>query len=178
VKNLINSRIYNNIGAGSDGVQITTINITGESVIFFGNTIYANGRDGVRIITGFATATIVNNLLVSNGGYGIRSVTKAGWGVPVFNCNAFYNNTSGPSYIAPLGPGSVNLTGDPFVNAAAGNFALNNTAGAGAAIRSQGYIGTSPAGTTVGFLSIGAAQVAAIVAAAFARLLTLMGVGS
>jgi hypothetical protein len=52
----------------------------------------------------------------------------------------------------------VTLTGDPFVNAAGGNFALNNTVGAGADCRAAGIPGAFPGGTTTGYLDIGAVQ--------------------
>lgn len=58
----------------------------------------------------------------------------------LLNC-AGYNNTSGNvnnSSAMFMNLNFVTLTGDPFVNAGADNFTLNNTAGAGAALRDAG----------------------------------------
>ena len=55
-----------------------------------------------------------------------------------------------------VGPGI--LTGDPFVDAANGNFQLNNTAGAGAACRAAGFPGTVPGLSAVGYADIGVYQ--------------------
>ena len=74
------------------------------------------------------------------------------------NC-ATYNNTSGAfSNAANRAVGSVILTADPFVNAAGGDFALNTTAGGGAACRNVGFPGVFPGGLTTGYADIGAAQ--------------------
>ena len=73
------------------------------------------------------------------------------------NC-ATYNNTSGASHFLDTNVGGVVLTADPFVNAAAGNFALNATAGGGAACRAAGVLGVFPGALSTGYLDIGAVQ--------------------
>ncbi len=60
------------------------------------------------------------------------------------------------------------LTADPFVNAAAGNFALNTTAGGGALLRAAGFPGVFPGALSTGYLDIGAVQSAGAGAFAFA----------
>jgi hypothetical protein len=79
--------------------------------------------------------------------------------------NAFYNSGDELTNIFPqagagdhVGGNSITLTDDPFVNAAGGNFALNNTAGAGAACRDAGYPGAMVDGTNIGHADIGAIQ--------------------
>lgn len=50
--------------------------------------------------------------------------------------NAMYNNTAGAINNAPTRAiGSITLTADPFVDAAGGDFNINNVAGGGADLR-------------------------------------------
>ncbi len=104
-----------------------------------------------------------NNLLVNNTGWGI-TVGNGGGNQTLIRNNAFYNNSSGQvtstAYTDVVG--SITLSGVPFVDAANGDFRLNNTAGAGAAARGSawspftqtqsGYAGT------LGYTDVGAAQ--------------------
>jgi hypothetical protein len=119
---------------------------------------HASGADG--------QTTAVNCLLVNNGVRGVvgvassSSTSTSGY---VLNC-AFYNNTSGQVTNVQTDNiiGSITLTGNPFVDAANGDFRLNNTAGAGAACRGAGYgtftqTAASYAGT-LGYPDVGAAQ--------------------
>jgi hypothetical protein len=76
----------------------------------------------------------------------------------MFRNNAFKSNSSGPRLNLGAQTGDVDLTADPFTNAAGGDFSLNNTAGGGALLRATGYPGVFPGGTTTGYLDIGAAQ--------------------
>lgn len=119
---------------------------------------YDNSGDGVALTGSYQSATLLNNILVSNGGYGIDFGTAQGWQAPVFNYNAFYSNTSGARNNVLAGANDVTLTGSPFTNGASGDFSLNNTAGAGAACRAVGYPGVFPGGLTTSYLDIGAAQ--------------------
>lgn len=59
---------------------------------------------------------------------------------------------------APSVIGFIALTSDPYVAAGSGNFALNTTAGGGAACRAAGIPGAFPGGTTTGYFDIGAVQ--------------------
>lgn len=149
--------VYNNTGASSDG-------IVGAYEFGVNNcTIYGNGRDGVRLTGGFPSIgyAITDNILVSNGGYGINFSTapvNAPQAYATIAYNAFYGNTSGSRNNVSTGTGDVTLTGDPFTNAGSGDFSLNNTSGAGAACRAAGFPGVFPGGTTTGYLDMGSVQ--------------------
>jgi hypothetical protein len=123
VTSIINCTFYNNVGNG----------------IWFEN----NG--------GVFRQVVLNNIFVNNQQFGISANV-----VPissfVIENNYFYNNTSGSinqisgSYFSS----NRNLTGDPFVDAANGNFALNSIAGAGLSVKNSfniygwpGYLNTS-----------------------------------
>jgi len=145
---------YNNSGASSDGFYISVRGI------FINCTSYGNGRDGLRSGTGAASYWL-NGLAEGNGGYGFGSDSAAGFNPVLVNC-AGYNNTSGnvntTAYPASLLVGFLTLTGSPFTNAGAADFSLNNTAGAGAAVRAVSYPATFLDGLTATYLDIGAAQ--------------------
>lgn len=148
---------YGNTGASSHGFSATSTaapNLTNCVA-------YGNGGDGLRLSNAQAVggAFARNCIFAANGGYGVNNSTgnqPTIWSAS--NRNAFWNNTSGARNALPAGANDVTLTGDPFVNAASGNFALNNTAGAGAACRAAGSPGPVAGGTTTGYLDIGVAQ--------------------
>jgi len=148
--------IANNSGASSDGISGIVLGVSIRNC-----TIYGNGRDGIRNTNPYANlgCVIQNNLLVSNGGYGLNlSAVRSSVSYPEFAYNAFYNNTSGARNNVLAGAGDVTLTADPFTNAAGGDFSLNTTAGGGAAARAVGFPGVFPGISTTGYLDIGAAQ--------------------
>lgn len=152
---IINCLIYANTGATSDGVKFD------YGTQIFRSTIYGNGRDGIRIDAFPGIFECMNNVITGNGGYGINSVTAPSGGNTVaglIGYNAFHNNTSGARNALGVGVGDVTLAGDPFTNAAGGDFSLNNTAGAGAACRAVAYPGSFPGATTASYADIGAAQ--------------------
>lgn len=146
INNNINIEIYtatyliiNSIVAGAigDGIAVNALginrNIAGTIV---GCIIYGNGDDGLSVgdVYGQSNMLITGNIFYSNTGYGIR------WGssVPVgyfADRNAFGSNTAGDRLNISAGSNDVTLTGDPFVDAANGDFNINNTSGAGAALR-------------------------------------------
>lgn len=99
-----------------------------------------------------------NCIAANNGAFGF-SAGASNAVQPLVKC-ATYSNTSGAyaNYSTGAVQGHVTLTADPFTNAAAGDFSLNNTAGGGAACRAAGFPGTFPGGTTTGYADIGAAQ--------------------
>lgn len=139
-----------NTGASSDGFSFSGANSNLVNCV-----AYANGRDGFRIGTG--TITCTNCIAESNSGVGFNVPSNS---TPVFfnNCAGF---SSGTNMSIGTGTYSVNtgfVTGVSsfFVNAAGGNFALNNTASAGAAARAAGYPGTLVSST--GYVDIGAIQ--------------------
>lgn len=122
---------------------------------------YGNAGDGFRVNFGSGSAPneqTMSCIAYGNGTYGFNDVSGS-QGLALFNCAAG-NNTSGATngYLATSMFNMVTLTGDPFTNAAAGDFSLNNTAGAGAACRAAGFPGVFPGGLTTGYLDIGAVQ--------------------
>ena len=129
-----------------------------DNSVFDGCVFYNNTTDGLRVQGSFdAVVAIRNCIFVNNGGFGVKTLGQLALDY-LADYNAFYNNTSGARSGAVAGAHDVTLTGGPFVNAASGNFALNTTAGAGAACRAVGYPGVLPGGLTTGYLDIGAAQ--------------------
>lgn len=141
---------YNNSGASSDGIQIT-----GQSVTAVNCTCYGNGRDGVR--SAGNNTSVINSVGESNVGFGINLANVSSSAI---YCATFGN---GGGSVNLAGANSValnNVTGSSsfFVNAAGTNFALNNTAGAGAVCRAAAAPGTFPSGTTTSYHDIGAAQ--------------------
>lgn len=142
-----------NLGASSDG-----FGASGLSSLHYCSA-YGSGRDGFRITGASRSATIVNCLAVGNGGYGFGSGGAANNAAYLQNCAAF-GNTSGNLDSVNLASvvGFLNLSGDPFANAAGGNFALNSVAGAGALLRGAGFPSAFPGGLTAQAVDIGAAQ--------------------
>lgn len=152
--------IASNSGATTDGILSSS-----TALRVLNCSIYGNGRDGIRITTSAAQNTIsIQNCIVTNhtavGAVGINCTTSAFWGARVWT-NAVYNNTTNVStnFFAMFVEGTVTLSGDPFNNAAGGDFSLNNTASAGALCRNAGTLGTFPGGLSRGYLDIGAVQV-------------------
>jgi len=144
----------NNTGAGFAANQLGTR--------YFNCTAYGNTGSGFDNGFGFVNHTVFFNCVAeANGAFGWgNSGGGAADDLWLFNC-AGYNNTSGnvESHISSERIiGFVTGTGSFFTNAAAGDFSLNNTAGAGAALRAAGLPGTFPLTTTVGYLDIGAVQ--------------------
>lgn len=138
---------------GGSGFAATT-----GSPQYFNCTSHGNASDGFGGALAYSSL-LANCLATSNGGYGFNSA-DAGFGVnQIVNC-AGRNNTSGntSTAYATRNTGFVTLTVDPFVNAAGGNFALNATAGGGAACRAASILGVFPGGLTTGYADIGAVQ--------------------
>lgn len=116
------------------GIQIKD-NCAGA--IISGNLIYAAGTDGIGIVgTGPYGSAIRENVVVNSGEHGIQ-VDAAPGGNEVLNNdhNAFFNNTSGEITGIANGDNDITLTADPFIDAAGGDFNLNNVAGGGVALR-------------------------------------------
>jgi hypothetical protein len=160
--------IANNTGGSSDAIQVA------YAATVVSNTIHGNGRDGIRLTSNiFIITDIRNNLITNNGGIGLDQAATVFPAAVVYDGNAYYNNTSGPrsnmdSIAGIYGVNSyVNTrdvipTASPYVGPTTGstaNFALNNTAGGGAAVQGKGSPGAFPGlATTVGALDMGAVQ--------------------
>lgn len=141
---------YGNSGASSDGFNFGGVNRLTNCVA------YGNGRDGFRK-TNANASYLINCIGESNTGKGFGftgSITTT----MLLNCGAFGNGTDVDTVAFPFTTGFVTGVSSFFTNAAAGNFSLNSTAGAGAAARAAGFPGVYPSGTTTGFIDIGGAQ--------------------
>jgi len=147
----INCISANNSGATSDGFLIS-----GGSTRIQNCTAYLNGRDGFRF--NGDTQIGINCIAEANVGIGFNGLTNASL---LWLNNAAFNN--GTDFVPGTGKAVFNLdsiigSGTFFTNATAGDFSLNNTAGAGAAARATGTPGVFPDGLTTSFLDRGAAQ--------------------
>lgn len=144
----------NNSGVASDGI------FTGTSWFVCSNCVaYANGRDGLRNnCSSLCTVTVENLVSYGNTGCGINLSSSDTGPTVIWDYNSYGGNTGGNLCGgAPAGSNDVALTADPFTNGAGNNFALNSTAGGGAAIKAKGYPGVLAVGGT-GFLDMGALQ--------------------
>jgi len=139
---------YGNSGGSSYGFSLYRSRAVGSVA-------YGNGSHGFYA-SSVMSDTCVNCLAELNGGYGFAASASCAQAL-LMNCGA-YNNTSGATNNFPNQIGFVTGTATFFVNAAGGNFALNTTAGGGAAARAAGYPGLFLDGTTTGYVDIGAAQ--------------------
>ena len=148
---IIDSLIYGNGGKGLSYDSYTgTMTIVGS--VFHGNT-----SDGVGSSSGYTQGTFQSNVFYSNGGYGVLVTTTVNKNL-ITRCNAYGANSSGARLNLTAGAFDVTLTGDPFTNAAGGDFSLNDTAGAGAALKSAGFPAIMPGGATTPNINIGVAQ--------------------
>lgn len=119
---------------------------------------YGNSGSGVLSDGSNRAAVFANIISVGNSAYGANNSGSSV--ISVWLNLATYNNTSGATSGIPSANliGAVTLSGDPFTNAASGDFSLNDTSGAGASCRAAGFPGPFPRGTTTGYVDTGAAQ--------------------
>ena len=142
-------RIYNCIltdgGAGSSTYGIHFENTSNRGVAAVGNTLWGWDSDGILCAQDRNVnepSLICNNIFYNIGGYGVNNTWTANTfhGIAIF-ANAFGSITSG-NY-GGWGDNdifdTINLSADPFTNAAGGDFTLNNTAGGGALLRATAY---------------------------------------
>jgi hypothetical protein len=135
--------IINCTGASSNGVSVTG-GTSATNVI--NSTIYGCGQHGISVTSSLGSSwTMINNILANNGGYGISFSGTAIRNNPLRDGNVFYANTSGTRLgldststtwgVSPyVDQYDVILTATPFVDAANGDFRLNQSA-AGASCR-------------------------------------------
>ena len=146
-----NSVILANIISNMSGATADGIFGTGQAKILY-NSVYNSGRDGINVsnTSVWYSMQITGNILVSNAAYGIVGPTAHTPAGPLWDGNAFYNNTSGTTNqlsdtttdaqngVAPYtNVYNVTLTGVPFNNTGTGDFSLNGTSGAGAACKNS-----------------------------------------
>jgi hypothetical protein len=117
---------------------------------------YNNGLHGFNI-TG-SSAVVTNCIAEDNSGYGFTTGSQL---VIIMINNAAYSNTSGQFNIgagaAVQQIGSITGTSSFFVDAANDDYAINDTAGAGADLRGVAYPETLLGGA-LSYGDIGAAQ--------------------
>ena len=135
-----------------------TIAITAHYCIFVDQT-----SDGMKVASNASVSTfeLSNNIFYNNGGYGIDNLdaqAEIDASVRINRNNAYGANTSGAYLAMAGGKGEITLTADPFTSRAGRDYSLNNTAGGGALLRSLGFPTQFPAGTTLNYLDVGAAQ--------------------
>lgn len=143
---------YNNTGASTDGFAV---NATG--VMYSNCVAYGNGRSGFRGAAGNSgyAITCINCIAEANVGAGYDKGNNTH--LDMVNC-ATYNNGSPNTIGSGINANPITGLSSFFVSVAGTNFALNNTAGAGALARAAGIPGTFPSGTTIGYLDVGTAQ--------------------
>jgi hypothetical protein len=163
--------------------RMTAIN--GANDWTFVNNIFAKSGAGINDLatTRPTTWTFKNNTFVDITGVCVNSAettsscTLIDEGNIIYNCgtgfnfafsggvdrstllndyNAYGANTTNRTGLS-AGAHDITLTADPFVNRAAANYALNNTAGGGALLRAANFPGALNVGGT-GYLDVGALQ--------------------
>lgn len=124
---------------GLYGLEITNSGNPTNNLFIHNCCFVSNVSDGLRVNSSQIISNFMmwNTIFSSNGGYGINYLGFTPDLTEIRNC-AFYNNTSGAKNGIST-QGDVTLTGDPFMNAAAGDFSLNNTSGAGSACKGAGF---------------------------------------
>lgn len=168
-----NNIVTNITGTGHYGISATN----GTIMSLTNNTVYNTAGDCIVLANEpqqLNMTIAVNNVLVSCGGYGINSTSGSYYASSFLDGNAFYACVSGNRHqlddtvwsssdshgAAPYtNVHDIILTTSPFVNAGAGNFALNSVSGGGAAILGLGVPQTwSGLGGTTSYPSMGAPQ--------------------
>lgn len=130
---LISSVVYGCTSA--DGINVSGDGSYMENVISANNHLY--NFDGTTVYSGIT----------------MRMNNCAGWtNTGSGDCNS--NLTS----FSLTRNGFITLTGNPFTNAAGGDFSLNTTTGAGAALRAAGWPASYPGISTNSYPDVGAAQ--------------------
>lgn len=127
-----------------DAIGSQALDIALVSSVVAGNTHDGITQQGTGSNYG-QMLSLLNAIIYGNGGYGIDMATSplsSTIAVAIGSNNAFGANSSGDRNGFPTLPGDVSLTGDPFTNAAGGDFSLNGTSGAGAACKAAGFQST------------------------------------
>jgi hypothetical protein len=142
-------------GNGGGGFVCESQNAVTRNCTADGNTGdgFATGGGGPGTAGGWVA--FINCLSTNNTGKGFFSSAPAD--TVAINC-AHFNDTGGGFTAGVASEGTIALSGDPYVNRAGGNFALNSTAGAGAAVRAASFPSSFPGVATSTFSDIGAAQ--------------------
>jgi hypothetical protein len=133
--------ILYNSAVGCIAYNNTTGHAFGGNGVTMNCVSYNNGQGG--FFPGNGGGAYINCIAENNGTFGWAGGTSR---YSLLNC-ASYNNTSGRSSAgtgALFDIGAITGSGSFFTNAAAADFTLNNTAGAGALARGTGFPSTFP----------------------------------
>lgn len=142
----------NNSGAQGVGFKM---NAGSGASILLSSTSFGNSGDGVSFsISTSGSVTIMNTVSYGNTGKDFNNGSTIQTGTLAFDYNAY---RSGQTTNTPAGSHDKTISVDPFVASGSNNFALNNTANAGAALQGAGFPGVLTLGGT-GSLDIGAVQ--------------------
>jgi hypothetical protein len=152
------SHISNNIFSGGDkGISFNSANDTRDLAwgftvdrnVFYGQTVSSfesNFTNSTKQSNPFLCHLVVKeNVFAGGAGYAFsstRSIDAAGFSISVIDRNAWYDAgyTSGRNNFTSINStNDITLTANPFVDAANGDFNLNNAAGGGAVLRSTKY---------------------------------------
>lgn len=156
-----NGCCYFCISAGNTGGSTNGFDSSGsgQPVRCFNCVAYGNGQHGFnnKGTGGVGFEPWINCIAEGNTGTGFAMSASAG-DTLMLNC-AYYNNGTNVGANVGFNSGGILLGGTPFVSASGGNFALNNTTGAGNSCRNAGILGVFPDALSTGYLDIGAVQV-------------------
>ena len=151
-----------NTGATTDGFDVACSNGVGVQ----NSVAYGNGRYGYSVTSGTCGGTLIyiNDIAEENANVGFFNGSSTYTSLIFLNNAGRHNNSTtalSGQYTTSLilyPQGFINnTTASFFTNAAAGDFSLNSTTGAGALARGAGFPGVYPAGTTTSYNDIGAA---------------------
>jgi hypothetical protein len=162
--NLTGLLVIGNIveGAGADGIRLQqTRNDQFASVVVAHNTVHGSTGDGIEYSGdsgGMGGLSIVNNILSSNGGFGVNfaSLTAAkvlAYG-PLLKGNATHSNTSGACNLSGVLEDGIDGTNPTYTNSGSADFSI------GTNLKALGYPtgGVGPSATTTTYTDPGAAQ--------------------
>lgn len=116
------------------GFRVSSVNV---SALISGCIAYSNSGDGFVTAANAGISVISGSISVGNGGYGFNAGGRA-YLIRLLDCAGFSNtsgNTGNLQNAAAESIDFVTLTADPFEDAAAGDFNLNEDAGGGADLR-------------------------------------------
>jgi hypothetical protein len=149
---VVSNSVFSNNGEFALQNTATNVLVSLFNVALYKNGLTFTGHPFSQVSSPSGTQAVLINSIVYGGG-----------AVAAFSAANVYGYTNGVDSQAIPASGHTyttfsdkTLTVDPFVNAAGGNFALNTTAGGGAALAQAAFPGVSPMGT--GYLDIGPIQ--------------------
>ena len=125
------------------GIRERVDAVSGKTCMIKNCVIHQNTSHGIQFEAAWTasghSAYVFNNIITSNGGYGVFSVNTSTLLPPAYcDYNAFHNNTSGETLRILNGTNNITLTADPYTDESTEDFTLNETAGGGAACRGAG----------------------------------------